>query len=117
MPESGVNSPIPESTGAEAAPSEGGTAEAPPSEEARPGRVIPLWVIVALAGLFGGVVGLGLFTIDYASGVSYLSNDPAACATDRATLRLSVRTPIWERAVVHANTLCCTCLHENAPSS
>jgi cytochrome c nitrite reductase small subunit len=35
---------------------------------------------VALAALFGGVVGLGGFTVYYASGLSYLSNDPEACA-------------------------------------
>jgi len=35
------------------------------------------WVLVAL--LFGGVVGLGAFTLAYAEGTSYLSDDPAAC--------------------------------------
>ncbi len=33
-----------------------------------------------LAALFGTVLGLGLFTISYGEGISYLSNDPAACA-------------------------------------
>ncbi len=39
----------------------------------------PLVVWMALAGLFGGAAGLGGFTLSYAQGLSYLSNDPAAC--------------------------------------
>jgi len=39
----------------------------------------PLGIWLALAGLFGGVVGLGGFTFSYANGLSYLSNDPKAC--------------------------------------
>lgn len=35
------------------------------------------WLLVAL--LFGGVVGLGMYTLAYAEGTSYLSDDPAAC--------------------------------------
>jgi cytochrome c nitrite reductase small subunit len=42
--------------------------------------IVPLAVWLGLAGLFGGVVGLGGFTFTYANGFSYLSNDPAACA-------------------------------------
>lgn len=41
--------------------------------------VVPLVVWLALAGVFGGIVGLGGFTFTYAKGASYLSNDPAAC--------------------------------------
>ncbi len=40
----------------------------------------PLAVWLALAGLFGGVAGLGGFTLNYANGFSYLSDNPAACA-------------------------------------
>ena len=32
-----------------------------------------------MALLFGGVVGLGMFTLAYAEGTAYLSDDPAAC--------------------------------------
>jgi cytochrome c nitrite reductase small subunit len=39
----------------------------------------PLGVLLLLAGLFGGIVGLGGFTFTYAQGFSYLSNDPKAC--------------------------------------
>jgi hypothetical protein len=40
---------------------------------------VPLKANVALALLFGGVVGLSLFTASYAEGTSYRSDDPAAC--------------------------------------
>jgi cytochrome c nitrite reductase small subunit len=42
--------------------------------------VVPLWMWLSLAGLFGGIAGLGGFTFLYAQGLSYLSDDPAACA-------------------------------------
>lgn len=42
--------------------------------------LVPLWALLALAGLAGGVAGLGGFTFTYAQGFSYLSNDPRACA-------------------------------------
>lgn len=32
-----------------------------------------------LAGLIGIFIGLGLFTVNYANGTAYLSNDPQAC--------------------------------------
>ena len=56
--------------------------EAPPP---KPGRAsfasfAPLWVWLVLAGLFGGIVGLGGFTVNYAQGLSYLTDDPKACA-------------------------------------
>lgn len=35
------------------------------------------WLIVA--GMIGGIVGLGAFTFAYAEGGSYLSDDPSAC--------------------------------------
>lgn len=35
------------------------------------------WLLVA--GLAGGIIGLGIFTFAYAEGASYLSDDPAAC--------------------------------------
>lgn len=42
-------------------------------------NIFPLWIWLALAGLFGGVLGLGGFTFSYAQGFSYLSNDPKSC--------------------------------------
>jgi cytochrome c nitrite reductase small subunit len=42
-------------------------------------RLFPIWTWLSLAGLFGGIAGLGGFTFTYAKGFSYLSNDPRAC--------------------------------------
>ncbi len=39
---------------------------------------LPIWLIVF--GLLGGIVGLGGYTFVYAHGISYLGDDPAACA-------------------------------------
>lgn len=39
----------------------------------------PLALHASLALLFGGVIGLALFTPSYAEGTSYLSDDPASC--------------------------------------
>ena len=43
-------------------------------------HLAPLWVWIALAGLVGAIVGLGAFTFAYAQGLSYLTNNPEACA-------------------------------------
>lgn len=39
----------------------------------------PLWLSLLVAGVFGGVVGLGGFTFMYAEGASYFSDEPDAC--------------------------------------
>lgn len=39
----------------------------------------PFWLGLLLAGVAGGIVGLGGFTFAYAEGTSYFSDDPAAC--------------------------------------
>lgn len=39
----------------------------------------PLWLWLLLAGMAGGIVGLGGFTFTYAEGTSYLSDNPDAC--------------------------------------
>jgi cytochrome c nitrite reductase small subunit len=56
--------------------------ESLPSERGRASllSLAPLWIWLALAGLFGGIVGLGGFTVNYAQGLSYLTDDPKACA-------------------------------------
>jgi cytochrome c nitrite reductase small subunit len=41
---------------------------------------IPFGVWLLLAGVAGGVLGLGAYTFSYAQGLSYLSDDPRACA-------------------------------------
>ncbi len=40
---------------------------------------VPFGVWVVVAGLLGGIVGLGGFTFTYAEGLSYFSDDPQAC--------------------------------------
>jgi cytochrome c nitrite reductase small subunit len=57
-----------------------------PSEQEPGGRprngllsLAPVWVWAVLAALAGGSLSLGSFTFIYASGFSYISNDPAAC--------------------------------------
>ncbi len=51
----------------------------PPGTRASFFTLVPLAVWLAMAGVFGGIVGLGGFTFTYAQGASYLSNDPRAC--------------------------------------
>lgn len=63
-------------------------------------------VKAALAILFGGVLGLGLFTATYAEGTSYLSDDPAACKN------CHVMTDVydaWSRGPHHAVATCNDC--------
>ncbi len=48
--------------------------ESPP-----PIRSAPFWLWLLLAGLVGGIIGLGGYTFIYAEGASYLSDDPSAC--------------------------------------
>jgi cytochrome c nitrite reductase small subunit len=55
------------------------TVPKPPAPGGRLFAFAPLLIWVALAGLFGGIAGLGGFTLTYAQGFSYLSNDPRAC--------------------------------------
>lgn len=49
-----------------------------------PARNPARMALFALAALFGIAAGLGLFTLQYAEGLSYLSNDPAACVNCHA---------------------------------
>ena len=52
-------------------------------DSGRPRATMSKWVgllAVAVAVMFGVLGGLGFFTFGYGKGLSYLSNDPAACA-------------------------------------
>lgn len=40
---------------------------------------LPLWVWLLMLGLGGFVFGMGAYTFAYARGLSYMSDDPAAC--------------------------------------
>lgn len=61
----------------------GKTKQATPSATtSRWGRIFsarPLWPWLLLAGLFGGIIGLGSYTFAYAEGASYFSDNPEAC--------------------------------------
>src|SRR5512139_1760454 len=82
------------------------TAEGPQSRGVRLLSFFPLWIWIALAGLFGGVVGLGGFTFTYASGLSYLSNDPAACVNCHI---MNDQWDRWNRGTHHAVATCNDC--------
>jgi cytochrome c nitrite reductase small subunit len=84
--------------------------EQQPAPAARPPRgpyrPVPRTAIVALAFLFGGVVGLGLFTTSYAEGTSYLSDDPASCRNCHV---MNDVYDAWLKAPHHAVATCNDC--------
>ncbi len=76
---------------------------APPARRrVRVGLVIP----VLLALLFGGVIGLGLFTVSYAEDTSYLSDDPSACRNCHV---MNDVYDAWSRGPHHAVATCNDC--------
>ena len=77
----------------------------PPAQAGRK-RAVPLKVWALLALLFGGVVGLGMYTFAYAEGTSYLSDDPAAC---RNCHIMNDVYDAWERGPHHAVATCNDC--------
>lgn len=46
--------------------------------------VFPVRSLLLLFSMVGGIVGLGSFTVYYARGLSYLMDDPQACANCHA---------------------------------
>jgi cytochrome c nitrite reductase small subunit len=79
---------------------------APSRTRARPPSGIPLAAKLALTALFGGILGLSLFTVTYAEGLSYLSDDPQACRN------CHVMTDVydaWSRGPHHAVATCNDC--------
>jgi len=80
------------------------TAGAPPRVGRR--RAVPLKARAALALLFGGVIGLSLFTASYAEGTSYLSDDPAACRNCHV---MNDVYDAWSRGTHHAVATCNDC--------
>ncbi|MBW2701439.1 MAG: cytochrome c nitrite reductase small subunit [Deltaproteobacteria bacterium] len=59
-----------------------------------------------LAILFGLLIGTGLFTINYAEGLSYLSTDPKAC------VNCHIMTPqydSWQKGSHHTAATCVDC--------
>jgi cytochrome c nitrite reductase small subunit len=66
----------------------------------------PLWAKLALFVLFGGIVGLSLFTVTYAEATSYLSDDPAACRNCHV---MNDVYDAWSRGSHHAVATCNDC--------
>lgn len=67
---------------------------------------IPLRGWYAFFILSGGIFGLGGFTFNYASGFSYLSDDPRACANCHV---MRDQYDGWNRAPHHAVAVCNDC--------
>ncbi len=66
----------------------------------------PIWIWLALAGLAGGVAGLGGFTFAYAQGFSYFSNDPNSCMNCHI---MRDQFEGWNRGSHHAVATCNDC--------
>ena len=67
---------------------------------------IPFAGWLFLFGLGGGIVGLSGFTFNYAAGLSYLSDDPKACANCHVMREVYDG---WNRAPHHAVAVCNDC--------
>lgn len=68
-------------------------------------REISLSILFAIV-LFGVLLGLGLFTFNYAKGLSYLSNDPAACKNCHI---MNEQYDSWQKGAHHAVATCNDC--------
>lgn len=79
---------------------------AAPNTRPAPRRAVPLKAKAALAVLFGGVIGLSLFTAVYAEGLSYLSDDPAACTNCHV---MNDVYDAWLKGPHHAVATCNDC--------
>ncbi len=62
------------------------------------------WLVLAI--LVGMVVGVGGVTFDYAAGLSYLSNDPRACANCHI---MNDQLDSWRMGPHHASATCNDC--------
>lgn len=80
---------------------------APPNPPSASPRRIRFALLLILAGLLGCIVGLGSFTLVYAKGYSYLTDDPAACAN--CHVMRDVYTA-WSRGS-HRNVAVCNDCH------
>ncbi len=58
------------------------------------------------SGLLGMLVGIGVFTLLYAEGQSYLSNDPEACASCHI---MREQLDSWQKSSHHARAACNDC--------
>jgi cytochrome c nitrite reductase small subunit len=60
----------------------------------------------AIAALAGLVCGIGLFTFDYAEGLSYFSTDPRGCANCHI---MNDQYASWTKGPHHAAAVCADC--------
>ncbi len=60
----------------------------------------------ALTGLAGLILGVGLFTFEYAEGLSYFSTDPRACANCHI---MNDQYASWSKGPHHAVARCVDC--------
>jgi cytochrome c nitrite reductase small subunit len=63
-------------------------------------------ILTVTAALAGVLAGIGLFTFDYAEGLSYLSTDPAACANCHI---MQTQYASWQRASHRSVAGCVDC--------
>lgn len=72
------------------------------------GKVIETRAVMAaaLGGSLGLAVGVGVFTLGYARGFSYLTNDPAACANCHV---MREQYDGWLKSSHHAVAVCNDC--------
>ncbi|MFI5378766.1 MAG: cytochrome c nitrite reductase small subunit [Tepidisphaerales bacterium] len=77
-----------------------------------PGKSGKLMVVVA--AMAGVMLGLGLYTFNYAEGLSYFSKDPKACANCHI---MRDEYDAWRKSSHHANAVCVDCHlpHEIVP--
>ena len=64
------------------------------------------WWVLLLVCLVGFLVGLGCYTVYYAEGLSYLSNDPKACVNCHI---MRDEYEGWQKASHHAAATCNDC--------
>ncbi len=77
-----------------------------PASAGPPRKRVTFKVLLLLALLFGGIVGLGVYTFAYAEGTSYLSDDPKACVNCHIMRDVY---DAWNRGPHHAVATCNDC--------
>ena len=64
------------------------------------------WILLALSIAVGVLVGLAGYTFKYAEGLSYMSNDPRACANCHIMQR---QFDSWQKSSHHTVAVCVDC--------